>query len=1614
MDLSYLKGKFPGDSISLDKRGFILTYGMIRQSYVSSTSLKGVDSLLNLLDTSQKSPVVQILLASFRYQQFKPYALDRGLITYDGIYFHDVTNPFESPYMEDTLFVTSLNKAIYDTTTVSFTLSSHYVFSNLGGIDSIMVDFDDGNDFQKITINDLKNITYPDEGVYNIGLKLYLTTGKLLYSSAQIEIKYNVNENYRDGLIGQERMMGGFSNSPDDSYHIGALPGEGATIHYWYNQNQCMNNKIRKPLIIVEGFDPLGVYGPENVIDPNINNPLGLLDRRYGLDKPIKDLINEENFDLFYIDFVDGKIDIRENAVFVKQAIEWINQQKHINGSIEKNVVLGASMGGLVCKWALREFELNSEDHETELFMSFDSPMRGANIPLALQALPLALGKRKILGIELMTLNNVLAEGYNTVTSKAARQMMYYYLGLCKNGCTEAQLSLEHDEFFTELDSRGELIVPYVALSNGSINGTGMMFEAGAELINQSQFDWWIKLIQTLLPIVSLDIEVKGWALPGISHQNNSNKIAEHTFEYPSILGIPLSSESEVISISDTDFLTYDNAPGGLRTFEAVEDGVVSEGIGWNFKSFCFIPTISALDLRNVSDPFKSGLTNFESTISENAPQIRAYNGATESSLQYEENQVNQEHVSLNNKLANFLLGNIRKLELNDVILHNRTFNYGFADYDNSFSNGTILSTNHTLNNNLTISDEGKLWINRDSRIAFTDITSNPVNNNPKNFDVHLGDDYCTNTPTVVSIQNGGEFQIGDVSVSNIGTLVIHENTTLIVGNGGKLTIENGSDIIVKNGGVLEFLDGAEILINGNGNIHIEKGGKIIVHSGAVIELELPYVKNNLNEISGSKIDLLGELILPEGEITLSGRGFLRFGPDCIYTSELNFYSFNASSTQFVSYVVDDHLTFHKKLFVKDAKVLFNKNIVVENYSFEIDNCHFYSGSELIFSTFDQKYYVDLHGSFYGKRISSSTILNSRFEDVTLVVENVSDDFKSSILLENVVMDTREKPININIKTAGRLQLINCILTTSVTQYYSALNNDSYILNKIGIQAENIGTIILDHTNLQNFKIENGINNKVNSGVFAGIYTYSTPIIVIKNEALVSDCYYGILSKEACNIYCDNSDFTNNYYGISMAGNATSGLVKMTCSSMLNNKLSIYGWDVLLAIDGLENQQSEGTTNIPENNFESGIKDLHFSINYNDKQTPNLKARYNGWLKPENYTIKLGSNNTNLYLEQSPVGLGSCEGKLISLCEDSGPQLPVINSNISQDIYIDGFGEDVIGCQGDSLLKEYWKGYACLYNGEIDSAILHFKPLAKEVYQGDDFSQTPYLIDLFYEANAWVSGYEQYHNIEPQLLLDADDCLLKWTGNNNNNYELQQYINDSWSTIYEGSGPFNVNQSNYGLYRLFVTLGSCDKFISNSVSANCNIDSTCVELIAIQYLEDSLLVEVSLSNESNFEFVSEIAYDPSGPNVCTTTIPLSGSVGSNIYSINYEDLSCDSFGLVGYLKFYIRCQSCDSVCISDTIEDVILIKPAGSEESNNDKLFRVYPNPSSGAFVLDAVDFPYLYTITDIFGSMITTFKSHSKKELIDVSILTAGIYFIEVKSTDGDFIKTLKLIIME
>ena len=314
---------------------------------------------------------------------------------------------------------------------------------------------------------------------------------------------------------------------------------------------------MTNPAVVVEGFD----------LDNTMDWPV------------LYDLLNQENliedlrtegFDAVVLDFTEATEPIQRNAFVLTELLA------QVNATIEPgrtSALVGASMGGLVSRYALLWMEQQAVDHRVRTFISFDSPQTGASIPLGLQHwLVFFQGEAEEAGYLLSRLN-----------TPAARQMLLYH-HLATNG-----LNAGSDPLFAAYQAdilnlgnwpTGPRLV---AVANGSGAGQDQGFTAGDQIIFYEY--------RSLLA----DIDGNVWAVP----DGGSQVIFDGMIN----LIWPLPDSYQTVNIGGT--LPWDSAPGGFRDSMAqMGNTAVPYGdIVALHDNHCFIPTVSSLALEGVG-PF--------------------------------------------------------------------------------------------------------------------------------------------------------------------------------------------------------------------------------------------------------------------------------------------------------------------------------------------------------------------------------------------------------------------------------------------------------------------------------------------------------------------------------------------------------------------------------------------------------------------------------------------------------------------------------------------------------------------------------------------------------------------------------------------------------------------------------------------------------------------------------------------------------------------------------------------------------------------------------------------------------------------------------------------------
>jgi len=138
-----------------------------------------------------------------------------------------------------------------------------------------------------------------------------------------------------------------------------------------FRLSEDIGRQIKQPMLWIEGFDIYGGWGY-----PRYKKLQGDIER---VDSDAFD-----GMDVYFLNFSDPYRDLRDNAMSVLGALQYI-QSQYSSQHCEGVKLMGFSMGGVISRYALSFAEHFQIPHGCSQFISFDSPHLGATMNPALQ-----------------------------------------------------------------------------------------------------------------------------------------------------------------------------------------------------------------------------------------------------------------------------------------------------------------------------------------------------------------------------------------------------------------------------------------------------------------------------------------------------------------------------------------------------------------------------------------------------------------------------------------------------------------------------------------------------------------------------------------------------------------------------------------------------------------------------------------------------------------------------------------------------------------------------------------------------------------------------------------------------------------------------------------------------------------------------------------------------------------------------------------------------------------------------------------------------------------------------------------------------------------------------
>ncbi|MFE9135086.1 esterase/lipase family protein [Streptomyces sp. NPDC007355] len=313
----------------------------------------------------------------------------------------------------------------------------------------------------------------------------------------------------------------------------------------WVFPGEGNSQGLVRPVIMADGFN-LG------------RSELDVLYRGLESGYPFISELRRRGRDVILIGFEERSASILDNAQAVKAAIMRATEEQTGDARL---AVGGFSMGGIVTRYALAELESQRVDHRTALYFSYDSPHRGATIPVGVQAFS-----------HFIPFPNKFAR---QMSSPAAQQMLWQHVDEYDGKIGVSPL---RTEFLQALDRVGgwPRIPRTIGVANGRGDGVGLPEVKPGEVALR---------VDRIYPGTTFYAQAQGDDVTAASLNRRFPK-AEKT-------------------ITTDGFPELDGAPGGtLRTYGILADTLEKLGgkADLRHEDVCFVPSVSAVAIRDIGE----------------------------------------------------------------------------------------------------------------------------------------------------------------------------------------------------------------------------------------------------------------------------------------------------------------------------------------------------------------------------------------------------------------------------------------------------------------------------------------------------------------------------------------------------------------------------------------------------------------------------------------------------------------------------------------------------------------------------------------------------------------------------------------------------------------------------------------------------------------------------------------------------------------------------------------------------------------------------------------------------------------------------------------------------
>jgi hypothetical protein len=787
-------------------------YQTWENSYLGTDKkIKEYDSLMYLFSDYHQRGISLVPLVWVEGNRIKSEAFADGALKFDTISkqieivhpekVFEIANVFASvPFVQTTM-----------SNEIKLLFSKQFYFTNsLVHLKEIQIKIDQGA-FEIVPLDEVLNLKL-NPGIHSIELQVEMESSLKLYSTFELYFK-DIEPGKGNGGIGKFLSIGDELGNIYTEPYRATETGEalGAFIYVFPGvTNGQLNTCLKKPIIFVEGIDfgykdhMTGCYGGKcgnvgfrDLLYGNLYNPYETKYKNMYQDwEPIKkapkliDKLKNNGYDLIYLDFHNGADYMENNAMLLVELIRRVNSMKCSNDEL---VVIGASMGGQVARFALSYMEQNNMNHCVRNLVSFDSPNRGANIPLGFQHF-IKYYNGKLPSVK---------DEFDRKINRPATQQLLTHSCISYNG-------VEQNALKSEFDSRMGNLLGFpkfprnIAVLNGCIQPVNQGFEPGEKLLEMNPY------VGTL-NFDFLEINATVWS--SFAKFDNMNLVMQGK----------MTGNKRYWAKVPNDMKQIDHIQGSKR-FDLKEARAIYGLFNVINKedATCFIPTYSALNFADELTSFNYDLNLLNNRPNKSAHSFDAFYGPKDE---------NQEHMMITDENIEWIVNQINANQNDLPAFLSSQYNFGRIE-KNTISQ-------------IEIQSHAVLLVNGLGSTGFGNGKFDQVVTPGSHFDL-----YSTMCEPSITVDKDAQLVLGDVSGSQINTanfylrkgavLKLKEGSVLKINNKSQLIVEEGARLVYSKGARI-LLDGAEALLQIDGELELEDQSVFQVEHSA--NIPIGYIK---------------------------------------------------------------------------------------------------------------------------------------------------------------------------------------------------------------------------------------------------------------------------------------------------------------------------------------------------------------------------------------------------------------------------------------------------------------------------------------------------------------------------------------------------------------------------------------------------------------------------------------------------------------------------------------------------------------------------------------------------------------------------------------------------